>query len=272
MPSMFLFEQEGEMKHPFRVGEKYRNRKGEYEVVKLEEPKMMIRYADGQVFTADIGAQAQIWENIQAEDRLPPRPPEPPVPPRGRDSEGKDFHGLQEPDFKKGVGGTSWRSRPSLGGLLAKTMSAATGRSFESYAIYRRAEVHIAQPVQYRERVKSEEGKNSSRGTKGEKDKSKEKERLRKAKFFFSLDAEQASFGFYIEKDERPMDETWRWLRFISILKTNRELQQKLQAAMHHLHLHWDVYVWKDGGLIAQVEPAQESLQWEWRNQNKAEV
>lgn len=32
---------------------------------------------------------------------------------------------------------------------------------------------------------------------------------------------------------------------------------------MRRLKLHWEVYVWDEGGLIAQVKAAQEDLEWQ---------
>lgn len=140
------------VKHPFRVGERYRNRIGEYTVIELTESKMVTRFDDGREFTADIGIQARIWQNLLDDSRLG-------APAHGPDmqftastdpeSRGRDFHGLQETDFRGDILGTSWRARSSLGGLLAQSMSDATGREFESYPIYPYPTVHIAQPMYY---------------------------------------------------------------------------------------------------------------------------
>jgi hypothetical protein len=65
-------EQERPAPHPFRVGEMYANRRGNYEVVQIAPPKMTIRYDDGELVTADIVILARIWDNMQ----LPPEQPE----------------------------------------------------------------------------------------------------------------------------------------------------------------------------------------------------
>lgn len=54
--------------HPFRVGKQYRNRDGEYQVVSIDEPNMVIRYLDGRTVISAITLQARIWENIQEGD------------------------------------------------------------------------------------------------------------------------------------------------------------------------------------------------------------
>jgi hypothetical protein len=62
--------------HPFRVGEIYANRNGEYEVIDISPPKMTIRYhSNNQLLVTDIALSARIWENLH----LPPEVPEPPT-------------------------------------------------------------------------------------------------------------------------------------------------------------------------------------------------
>ncbi len=235
------------MKHPFKVGERYRNRNGEYEVIELKEPQMMIRYSDGRTLKTTIELQARIWQNIQAETKTEkqvqmraPRPKR-----RGR-QRGIEFQRLQDHDFQKGVGGTSWRARKSLGGLLAQQMSDTTQYFFQSYPIYRRAEVHIARPEYYHKDTRWQE-----------------------AKFVFYLDTQDATYGFYIEKNNGPMDDTWHWLNFLVALENNRALQKKIQAAMYQQKLHWEIYVWDDGGLVAQTRADQNELKWEWESEEQ---
>jgi hypothetical protein len=55
--------------HPFTVGQQYRNRDGEYQVISINEPNMVIRYMDdGRTIESSIALQARIWENIQGDD------------------------------------------------------------------------------------------------------------------------------------------------------------------------------------------------------------
>lgn len=54
--------------HPFQVGKQYRNRDGEYKVVSINGPNMVIRYADGRTVMSEISLQARIWENLQEGD------------------------------------------------------------------------------------------------------------------------------------------------------------------------------------------------------------
>jgi len=57
-----------ENSHPFEVGKQYRNRDGEYQVISIDEPNMVIRYRDGYIIESSIILQARIWENIQEDN------------------------------------------------------------------------------------------------------------------------------------------------------------------------------------------------------------
>jgi len=163
------------MKNPFTVGQVNRNRDGEYTVVEIDGPKMVIWYAGGRLLDTTVATQARIWQNMQYELPIAEEAPRGRIAPKGQPPrERAGFSGLQESDFQHGTAGTSWRARTSLGGLLAQRLSSEAGRRFQSYAIYRRAEVHIAQP----ERRHDESGL-----------------KLRDAKFVFQLDPEGARFG-----------------------------------------------------------------------------
>jgi hypothetical protein len=59
-------KQEG---HPFKIGKKYQNRDGEYHVLSINEPNMVIQYLDGRTVESAITLQARIWENIQEDDQ-----------------------------------------------------------------------------------------------------------------------------------------------------------------------------------------------------------
>ena len=54
--------------HRFQVGKHYQNRDGDYEVISIDEPNMVIRYGDGRTVESLITLQARIWENLQEND------------------------------------------------------------------------------------------------------------------------------------------------------------------------------------------------------------
>jgi hypothetical protein len=58
------------MTHPFQIGNTYTNRKGDYQVVSLDErqDKMVIRYVDnGKNHETTITDSERIWENMNWE-------------------------------------------------------------------------------------------------------------------------------------------------------------------------------------------------------------
>jgi len=232
------------MSHPFKVGGEYRNRHGAYEVVELDGPRMVIQYADGRQLETTVELQARIWNNMRAEERIRKsrarRTRLAPKPRQREGGKGLAFQGLQDHDFKKGTAGTHWRARTHLGGLLAQRMTNKCGYLFQSYAIYRRAAVHIAQPSYYDSKLKR-----------------------RQAKFMFQLDPDGATYGFYIEKNEGPMDDTWDWPRFLNALSRRVRVREQVEEAARQLGLQWAIYVPPDGGLIAQVRASPTGWTWE---------
>jgi len=233
------------MKHPFKVGKRYRNRRDEYEVVSIEGPEMVIRYSDGNVLETNVEIQARIWQNIQMEKKVEERHRKKDLA-RQRRSRGGRFDGLEDSDFQEGVKGTSWRSRPNLGGLLAQRMSETTKYNFQSYAVNPWPEVHVVRPSYY-DRMAREQ----------------------KAKFVFGLNDERVRYGFYIEKNDGPMDDAWDWPRAINALDDDTALQGEIETAMRKLDLHWEVHV--SGELIAQVRAGEENLVWEGQDADSPE-
>ncbi|MEA3339767.1 MAG: hypothetical protein U9R15_07360, partial [Chloroflexota bacterium] len=224
------------MKHPFKVGKKYRNRHDEYEVISIEGPKMVIRYSNDDTLETSVKIQARIWRNIQMEKVVKEhrRKMEEERERRRRKRMFK-FESLKAHDFQNGVKGTSWRARTGLGGLLAERMSNVTKYKFQSYAVNPWPEAHIVRPPYYDRHAREQS-----------------------AKFVFKLDPERARYGFYIEKDDGPMDDTWDWLEFLAALASDEALQQKIEDTMRRLKLQWEVYIEDDP--ISRVKAAEKSL------------
>lgn len=220
------------LRHPFEVGEQYRNEDGVYTVVEIEQPDMVIQYEDGRTLRSSIALQARIWERIQDEQRIAARKSAKKKSARrrgggrSRASFGRDFHGLGDTDFRRDVTGTSWRRRTELAGALALRLSEISGHIFESHAVYRRAEVYIVQPEYWHP-----------------------KQSQKAAKFFFSLTEDGAHYGFIVEKSDEPMDGAWDWNRFLTVLREDKSLQARTLIAMEHCDLRWAVH--PGGGSIA---------------------
>jgi hypothetical protein len=230
------------MRHPFVVGETYRNRDGEYEVVKLDGTKMVIRYADGREIETDVVLQARIRDNMRAERVIRAEALKRSARKSYRSSHKRvTFTGLLEGDFQRGTAGTTWRARTGLGGLLAQRLSARAQHEFLSYAIYRRAEVHIARPDCYHNAKK--------RG-------------CRDAKFVFDLDAEGARYGLYVEKSDSPMDETWHWPNLMAALASDEALQESTLTAMRGLALEWELCLDPSDEPVTRVAAGEAGLEW----------
>ena len=222
-------------RHPFEVGEQYRNENGVYTVVRIEEPNIVIQYENGRSLQSSIRLQARIWERIQTEDAIEAEKAASKTAARRRGAKrnraafGRDFHGLQEGDFRRDVTGTSWRRRSELAGLLAARLSELSGQIFESHAVYRRAEVYIVQPQHW----------NADTPQRG-------------AKFFFALSETEAVYGFYIEKSTEAMDGTWDWTRTLPALAGDKTVQAHTLVAMEHCDVQWRIH---PGG-AATTDPA----------------
>lgn len=145
------------MDHPFQVGQNYRNREGEYQVIQLDDESMTIRYSSGESLgkeiRSDIAMQQRIWENLEIEQEIEEsdsqRAKTAPTRKRKRSTRRKaSFAGFTESDFGS-LGGSSWRGKQALGGLLADYLRDQTGIPFQSWGVRRRLEVHIARPDKY---------------------------------------------------------------------------------------------------------------------------
>lgn len=192
----------------FEVGEVYENRKGSYVVLKLNRQRdlMLIQYLDsGEMQKASIEFQTRVYQNIlwdreaeehemRAEER------------RFLHGIGEAFSGLQETDFKATVEGTNWRSRAGLAGRVARILSAGTSDTFISWAIYGWPVTFLTHRAGY-EMAAFEMGS-------------------RKAKYTIELDESYAYYGFYVEKNDGPMDATWDWPRLLEALQKDEKLGQ----------------------------------------------
>ena len=210
------------MDHPFKVGVEYRNRNGRYQVLAIEEPKMLIRYEDGREDIVTIAIQARIWDTIQFEaqqSKVAPSQSKGKKKKRTRSTrQGYDFFGLKDGDFKSNIAGTHWRRRESLGGRLAQQLSDTTPYLFQSHAIYRRPAVYVIIPEHY----------DPDNG-------------IPYAKYEFRLSSDGAQYGFYIERADKswPMDSTWHWQPFLRELETNVVLHDQLVEVMTDYNLKW---------------------------------
>ena len=134
----------------FKVGEAYANRIGEYEVVEVRTPALVIRYkATGRLQEVEELLQERIVRNLLREVELANQPPEErkvvAKPQRQRRKRAK-FEGFAAADFQGNVSGTSWRSKTGLGGVLAQALIDRSAELFDSWAPNRQTACYITSP------------------------------------------------------------------------------------------------------------------------------
>lgn len=232
----------------FEVGRKYRNRDGRYEVLEINGDKMLIRYDDGRTQRVTVRIQERIWRNMLAdredeENRAQPSTSvsRPQI----------TFAGLVDGDFKEGVAGTSWRARSGLGGLLAQQLSDVSGETFLSYAVYRRAQIYIVDPVRWDSENK-----------------------FPAAKLFFRLNQAEARYGMVVEKNRGPLDSTWDWTRLLPALRQQQSVQEAVWSAMKTHNLVWQIDIWdknEAGGCLARLLPAENPSTLLWSDEDGEE-
>lgn len=204
----------------FQVGQVYRNREGEYEVLSLDPAtrRMEVRFLQGNLQKSlDMGIQSRIIQNLRIEAKLAAAaaeaPPEKPARPSRttstssttteRKALGKDFTGMRRVDFSGAVDGTNWRSRGSLAGALGTKLKRAlkTKAAFKTYPVSRCPAVHLSHRADLADAA----------------------EISRVAKFTVQAAREGLHFGFYAERvDESCAD----WDRLVRKLREDDTLRQ----------------------------------------------
>ena len=174
-------------KYPFQVGERYENRKGLFTVLSIEGDRLAIRWDTGEEATTSVNLQAKVLRNMEREllagatkkGYLAPR------------SYGELFRGLRAEDFTGDVTGTHWRSREQLGGAVTRMLTVS--EPFDSWSIYKRAEVHWAS-VARRKLVHS----------------------LFQTKYFVRIDTEVLLHGLYFERSDDRNQNQDDWRKFLA--------------------------------------------------------
>jgi hypothetical protein len=179
----------------FKVGNKYKNRKGLFEVISIKGNSMIILWENGEKISADIELQQRIIEGMEKERqesiRLEPKDNiNPKKNHRGTSNFGKKFNGFKESDFKRNVAGTNWRSRSCLGGAVTERLYVD---KFNSWTIYRMPTIHWDN-IKHRESGKA----------------------YLQAKYFVQLDESNLYYGFYIERSDKSSDKRTDWNAFLS--------------------------------------------------------
>ncbi|MCB0045310.1 MAG: hypothetical protein KDD92_07770 [Caldilineaceae bacterium] len=248
------------MKHPFEVGESYRNRDGEYEVIDITDDMMTLEYPSGRTIESSIALQQRIWQNLQIEKEIKKEKKSvakkqraPSLPSRKA-----AFSGFEAADFGQ-VKGSHWRSRTALGGVLGNHLRDQTHTPFHSWAVPRRIEMHVARPDQYDYRSSQPCVK----------------------LFVYAYD--ELAFGFYIEapEAETPREEVEKyrhWKRFQDKITGDEAMQNMVLQAMEEHDLQLTDYYQSDaegtnfGGALGGAFQFRESdLRWRSRSSRQWE-
>jgi hypothetical protein len=102
----------------FKVGEKYENEIGVFEVMSIKGERMVMQQETGAEIITDINLQRRIqerrlWEKLVREKNVESAAAKSRRTAKGRS--GKIYEGLQSADFRNKISGTGWRSREQLG-------------------------------------------------------------------------------------------------------------------------------------------------------------
>ena len=202
----------------FKVGNKYANRKGPFEVISIDRNSMTIRWDNGESISTSIEQQQRIIEGMERERQA------------SIESElksnakriathkvtsrlGRDFKGLKESDFKEKVTGTDWRSHACLGGAVTERLY--TGK-LVSWSIPRTPIIH------WDTREHRQKGKT-----------------YLQAKFFAGLDENTLHYGFYIEHSDKSSDNWLDWNAFLLWLNnTENEIWLKEISEKNDLSIY----------------------------------
>ncbi len=136
------------------------------------------------------------------------------------------FRGFKEDDFDR-LKGSSWRNRNAIGGLLAATLRHQTGRSYVSWGVSRRLELHIAQEQAYQFANAQQYAK------------------------LFIYTHTDLSFGFYIEppiQDGTDVQHYKHWHNFQLRIQQKPAMRAALLSSMANHGLKLTNYYQRDSG------------------------
>ena len=206
-----------EFEFEFEVGQKYENVKGVYEVLSVEDDTMTIQWETGEQASTSVDLQKRIIERIQFEIELREEKKAGKARRKGRASTsklGEQFKGFSESDFKKTISGTKWRNRNCLGGAVTKRLLPVK-LSINSWAESRKTAIHW-QDIDHHRLADSRT----------------------QAKFFALIDETDLSYGFYIERGNKRVEDTSDWNAYVAWLKkeNNEALLNKI-VSEHHLRI-----------------------------------
>lgn len=118
----------------FKVGNKYENMKGVYEVISIDDELLTIRWGNGEQISTPKDLQRRILERIQFEKDRKEEVKNKAANAKNKKRAGKVFTGFENSDFKNSISQTTWRNRTCLGGAVAKKIN-SDKYNFNSWAV-----------------------------------------------------------------------------------------------------------------------------------------
>jgi hypothetical protein len=217
----------------FKVGEKYENEIGVFEVTSIKGDRMVMQQETGAEIITDINLQRRIqerrlWEKLVREKNVESAAAKSRRATKGRP--GKIYEGLQSLDFRNKISGTGWRSREQLGGAVtAQLMSAQF--NFGSWAARRQNEIHWADAARW-----------------------KADQNACPSKFFARADETSFAWGFYIERPDDNHNTSADWEAFIAWLRADENDQWLRGVALEEGLEVYDTHQSCFGGVIRARE------------------
>jgi hypothetical protein len=234
----------------FKVGERYENRKGQFEVLSINGDQMEIRWEDGESIWTEVSFQKRVIQNMaferaQAKAKAEAGSAAAAKRASRKRAGGGRFHGFLETDFSHSVSGTHWRSRAQLGGAVTQRLDPGDFR-INSWPVYRMARVHWVDET-HRENADD----------------------ALQAKFFTATAPDGIRYGFFIERPAATDDSTqpdWdAFLEWLDVPENEQWVRETAVAEGLTLYDHNDDE--KGGSAFpGEIQPAENG----WRHEGHA--
>jgi hypothetical protein len=182
----------------FKVGNKYENMKGVYEVISIDDELMTIRWDNGEQISTPTDLQRRIIERIQFEKERLEQINNKSAGSKKKRNSGKAFSGFDPNDFKNSISHTNWRNRTCLGGAVAKKIN-SENYNFNSWAVSGMPAVHWCDV-----------------------NRRKQKDEALQANFYAQVDDNNLYYGLCIEKPDSMTDIKNDWDAFLSWLENEQ--------------------------------------------------
>lgn len=212
----------------FKIGGKYENMKGPYEVLSMDGDYMHIRWESGEEITTEVDFQRRVIERMQFEREQRSAKKAKKMKKAAGATQVK-FEGFQKDDFSRKIAGTTWRRRSCLGRMV-KVFPDSDRFDIKSWSIARKPMIQWADTNHRNPENFNFQGK-----------------------FFVRLDEDSLYCGFCIERPKDSESENGDWDAFMDwLMKKENEERLKELAIDHELSI---LNLKRDGNTGWKVEP-----------------